>query len=176
MEYKLEIRKLEEIKRKKLEDIKILRDEISSIENSITTLTKKDKELNYNADLRKKILGNFSKDKVRKIIAFIVDSCKDKDIFRKYYKDIDVEDMFKDDQFLDLVIVNIGENVMKQLTERFEDVVEENGESLIVGNDVYMKKGKDPLTGYNNFAQILLKKMTKPDIITAVNNYKNKPL
>ena len=160
MNYKHKAEKLKSLKRDRVEQVRILQKEISKINTTIDEYMRLYKKQNEYSDKCKAILAGRSRQNVRDIIMFIMDSLKNNETYFKYYKDIDLDELMKNESFFDFTIVEIGKTTIKNITDKFIQVVtNKDGEHFIQTSD------KHPRGMTENEKIRLWKKLTKKTII-----------
>ena len=132
MNHKVTMFKLEDLKQKKLHEARELQKEISKIEESISYHRRMYRQNEIKADKAKEVLAGRSRETIREIIKFLIGALKNGPGYFEYYKDIDLEELLDNDEFFDFAIVEIGAPTIKNITDKFEKVVESNGEKFMV--------------------------------------------
>ena len=168
MNFQIEIRKIEKFRSEALNKIKDLRYDVSKYDEAIANLNRLHKTDIENSLKLTKILKNYSKEKVYRIVNLLFKSLQNSEKYRNFYKDLDVQKILDDVDCLNFIIVECGEGLIDKIMLRFNDVVynEEFNEPVLelsehtqkgVGNS-YMD-GKD-----YNFAQTMFNKFTKKSV------------
>lgn len=168
MNYQIEIRKLEKLKAETLNKVKDLRYDISKMDESISKLNRLHKNDIENSLKLTKILKNYSKEKVFRIVNFLFKSLQNSEKYRNYYKDLDIPTILDDADCLTFIIVECGENLIDKLMVKFNDVIysEEFNEPILELSDKSMKGiGSSYMDGKDyNFVQSLYNKFTKKSV------------
>ena len=156
MNHKLIMFNLEKLKQKKLHETREIQKEIAKIESSISN-HKKLYLLNEEKGTKaREILSGYSRENIRDIIKFIVSSLSKSEGYFKFYRDIDLEELLNNDEFLDFVIVEIGGPTIKEIKSRFDKVEMHN-------NELMMRTHNNVKAGENTRNR-LWKKLTKKSI------------
>ena len=163
MNNKLKMYKLEELKRDLLEKARTIQKEISQID----TAMKEQKRLymlnNKYSNESNEILSGRSRESIRKVLVFLLGAMTQYDktySYMKAYEGIDLEELLKNENFFDFVIVAMGKAVITELSKRFGEVEIVEGEEVIRS-----LRGKGRGSDYN-FRERLFKKFTKKAVIT----------
>ena len=156
MNHKKKMYNLEKIKQNKLHESKEIHKEISKIEESISFHRSMYLRNEKKSDDAKAILAGYSKENVREIIKFIIDSLKTTEGYYSFYRSINLDELIDQDAFFDFVIVEIGEPTIRDIKKIFLGVEMHEGEEKL--------RMAERTTTTENTRNRLWKKLTKKTI------------
>ncbi len=132
MNYKETMHKLEDLKIKKLHEMKDLQIEIGKINKSISKYKKLYIKNNKNAEISTKILEGYSKENIKSILKFILSTMVEhNEFYKKEYKNIDMQLLLDNKDFFDFLIIHIGRPTIDNIKRRFVEVKTIDGEDLM---------------------------------------------
>ena len=159
LNHKEEIRKLEKIVSIKMNEIKCLREEVSTITTKIAEYNRLYNENNKSSIEAKQILDGYSRQTLSEIVLFFMKmfteygTGRPKSILNK----IDYEKAIKDEEFFNQVIISIGRPTVQNLFKNMEGVgIDDEGQTCLIVKD---RRTKD-----KNLGDRLFSKLTKKSI------------
>lgn len=168
MNFQIEIRKLEKFRIDALNKVKDLRYDISKLDEAIANLNRYHKKDIENSLKLTKILKNYSKEKVYRIVNALFKGLQNSEKYRNYYKDLDIPTILDDADCLTFIIIECGENMIDKIMAKFADVVysEEFNEPVLELTDKQAKGvGNSWIDGKDyNFTQSMYNKFTKKSV------------
>lgn len=168
MNFQIEIRKLEKFRIEALNKVKDLRYDISKYDEAIAELNRFHKKDIENSLKLTKILKNYSKEKVYRIVNLLFKSLQNTEKYRNYYKDLDIQTILDDTDCLTFIIIECGENMIDKIMAKFSDVTynEEFNEPVLELTNLQSKgAGNSWIDGKDyNFTVSMFNKFTKKSV------------
>ena len=160
MNHKHTMHKLEELKRDKLETVKTIHKEISKIDASIQHHRRLYLANNKYSDECRLVLGGYSRENVKEVLAFLIDSMSTHDeVYIRIYKGVNVNSLIEDENFFDFLIVQIGRATIVELKKRFEKVAVIDGDERVLATTAFRGKAS------HSFNHRLFKKLSKRVVV-----------